>query len=666
MDLSLHSFILVIGLVVMAFILWDGIKKVKQSRANKLRIKLDDQFDDLADGALGSEFPNGGARTLGGTQADAPGDKYDEFEFDDTLLSAQQAGAAEPSLDAPAQLVDADVETETYVTADLLNDVEQELAAMDQTEPATALSHTEASDGDADLGMDQLVALDATESGLHSKLETKLEPKTASSVEPSFNEEADTARETESAVADTVTATVKTEAPILPTSLLEAKTAEPNTLEPITLESNTLEPNTSDDDAEPPLVFHMSDREHSESKPEFDFSAIASKLTNTSTNTQANKPASAANTITRDALTSNEKSCDTVKGDAEKIDATKKQLAAKQAYREAVKTEHAVTQQGRDNSSAKNTSKSGRESVPMLMDPVELGGAVDPNPPQQKELTLPAQPDPQPVLLGSDEDDYEHFSALDDDGLYPELAAQHAEQEKSLKQKLEKAEKNKPVSNQTKPIAQDKKAEKLEKTDKPKSSKGSFFSDRLRGDKQRDKAFESTAELDPLFDEINTHVINEPQVGERLKDRPAAQEVLVINVLKDDGKPLQGRDLHHVFNVCDLRFGEMNIFHRFEQANAKGKIQFSVANGVEPGTFDPATLDESSTTGISFFMSLPGPEHPMEAFDAMLEVAHVFARNFNAELHDDSHSDLTPQTIEHCRHRIREFSRKQKMKATKA
>lgn len=148
-------------------------------------------------------------------------------------------------------------------------------------------------------------------------------------------------------------------------------------------------------------------------------------------------------------------------------------------------------------------------------------------------------------------------------------------------------------------------------------------------------------------------------VGECLSEREAAQEVFVIHVFNKQG--LAGIDLRRVFNACDMRFGEMDIFHRFERANAQGKIQFSVANSVEPGCFDLNTLDELETTGISLFMSLPGPDNAMEAFDAMAEVALVFARNFNANLCDDSHSDLNPQTLEHYRQRIRDFSRKQSL-----
>ncbi len=648
MDLSLHSFILVIGLVVMAFILWDGIKKVKQSRANKLRIKLDDQFDDLANDALGSEFPNGGARTLGelgDTSADnAHGDKYDELEFDDAVLSTQSAN-----------------ESETYVTANLLNDVEQELAEMDQdfvSEPALD------ADSQSEL-LPEPVVLEAPEEDFDFKaLASKLEKADREVGEPI------------------------TQADIIKVDTSKADLA--NTSH----NSTQLKRDSAKSDSAKTTHSSMADDEKAQA------ALKAQKLKDELEKLQAAKKQQAAKQAYDDALKQEQQSTTAntklasadVESKRDPLQASKAAALPQSADKPVRQTEvkpssqsdadlkavdqktsvpkQVVEQNTVDKALNEKPSKpKSRESVPMLMDPVELGGAVDPNPPQQKELTLPAQPEPTaaPVALSAEQDDFEHFSALDDDGFASDVDPLHKPAKTAAKAAAEQTLAAKQYGDKAKKAD----AVKTEKPEKTKTSKSSFLAerllgDRLSGEKSAEKQRAIATELDPLFDEIDTKATDAVVVGERLKDRPPAQEVLVINVLKDDGEPLQGRDLHHVFKVCDLRFGEMDIFHRFEQANAKGKIQFSVANGVEPGTFDPSTLDTASTTGISFFMSLPGPEHPMEAFDAMLEVAHVFARNFNAELHDESHSDLTPQTIEHCRHRIREFSRKQKMKATKA
>ena len=75
------------------------------------------------------------------------------------------------------------------------------------------------------------------------------------------------------------------------------------------------------------------------------------------------------------------------------------------------------------------------------------------------------------------------------------------------------------------------------------------------------------------------------------------QEVVVINIVAKD-QPFKGPDLLHILLACDLRFGEMNIFHRHEQSNGKGSVQFSMANSVEPGFFDLDTIDDFTTPGV--------------------------------------------------------------------
>ncbi len=169
------------------------------------------------------------------------------------------------------------------------------------------------------------------------------------------------------------------------------------------------------------------------------------------------------------------------------------------------------------------------------------------------------------------------------------------------------------------------------------------------------KASEPTLKpLRKFFNRKDSIVVAEPEL-----ELVEPQEMLIVNVLSKDGRVFKGPDLLQLLLACDLRFGRKNIFHRYEKANAKGAIQFSVANLVEPGTFDLDAIDEFVTPGVSFFMSLPGPEKPLTAFNYMIETAQVLVRHLHAELRDDAHSVMTAQTIEHCRQRIRDFERKQ-------
>lgn len=141
-------------------------------------------------------------------------------------------------------------------------------------------------------------------------------------------------------------------------------------------------------------------------------------------------------------------------------------------------------------------------------------------------------------------------------------------------------------------------------------------------------------------------------------NRPDAEEVLVINVLAKPEQAFAGPALKKLFEACGLEFGDMDIYHRHETTDTTSPVQFSVANAVEPGTFRPKDMTSMATPGISFFMSLPGPTSAMQAFEFMLETAQCVVRNLGGELKDERRSVMTPQTIEHCRQRIREYERK--------
>lgn len=150
---------------------------------------------------------------------------------------------------------------------------------------------------------------------------------------------------------------------------------------------------------------------------------------------------------------------------------------------------------------------------------------------------------------------------------------------------------------------------------------------------------------------------NRPLAG---SNRPVAQEVIIINVHSRGGEEFSGPALIRVFEACGLEYGDMNIYHRHEEPDTTSPVQFSVANAVEPGTFEADRMAQLATPGISFFMGLPGPRDPLTAFEFMLETAQVVVRNLGGELKDERRSVMTPQTIEHCRQRIREFERKRR------
>ncbi|SDH81974.1 cell division protein ZipA [Pseudomonas panipatensis] len=154
---------------------------------------------------------------------------------------------------------------------------------------------------------------------------------------------------------------------------------------------------------------------------------------------------------------------------------------------------------------------------------------------------------------------------------------------------------------------------------------------------------------------------------EREKERQAApaasapapvEEVLIINVISRDEGGFKGPALLQNILESGLRYGEMDIFHRHESMAGNGEVLFSMANAVKPGTFDLDNIDQFSTRAVSFFLGLPGPRHPKQAFDVMVAAARKLAQELNGELKDEQRSVMTAQTIEHYRQRISEFERR--------
>jgi len=141
---------------------------------------------------------------------------------------------------------------------------------------------------------------------------------------------------------------------------------------------------------------------------------------------------------------------------------------------------------------------------------------------------------------------------------------------------------------------------------------------------------------------------------------PPVEELVVLNLLADSMNPYAGDALFAALRTCGLKFGDMNIFHRVEPLTKA--VQYSVANAVEPGTFDMAEMEAIRCPGLCLFMQLPGPEEPSAAFEDMLSVARSITRSLGGEMKDEHRNLMTPQTVEHYRQRIVDFSRRRMSK----
>jgi cell division protein ZipA len=148
------------------------------------------------------------------------------------------------------------------------------------------------------------------------------------------------------------------------------------------------------------------------------------------------------------------------------------------------------------------------------------------------------------------------------------------------------------------------------------------------------------------------------------KDLPS--RIIQINIIPRKGVSVfRGDDILCVVAELDMDYGEMDIYHYYGDHNGVSDKLFSLANMVQPGTFPIAAMDEFTTPGLTLFAILPGPLDGLTLFSEMLAVAEQLATLLDGSLQDESHNDLSKQTIEHMRQEIQEYHRQLQLARSK-
>lgn len=171
---------------------------------------------------------------------------------------------------------------------------------------------------------------------------------------------------------------------------------------------------------------------------------------------------------------------------------------------------------------------------------------------------------------------------------------------------------------------------------------------------------DTAPEPEPLVSEHRTHSSQAKKSEVREQDSASqSSEVIVLNVMAQEGREFRGEDLIHTIIASGLKFGDMQIFHHRFGKGSNGPVIFSLANILNPGTFDLNNMAQFRTIGVSLFMAMPTPINNLDAFEQMLAVAQQLCTTLDGELKDDHRNVMTAQTIEHYRQRIRDFELRQ-------
>ena len=145
-----------------------------------------------------------------------------------------------------------------------------------------------------------------------------------------------------------------------------------------------------------------------------------------------------------------------------------------------------------------------------------------------------------------------------------------------------------------------------------------------------------------------------PKESEEKIQQEDPPEILVIHLMAAKGEFCSGQLLLDSAVSLGLRYGNMKIFHRHTSEDGSGPVLFSMANLLNPGTFDLTAISQQQMVGVTLFMAPSDLDKPIEVFDLMLDVAEQMAAKLQLNIMDETRSSMTKQTIDHYRHRAQQ------------
>ncbi|MDT8403018.1 cell division protein ZipA [Sulfuriflexus sp.] len=173
----------------------------------------------------------------------------------------------------------------------------------------------------------------------------------------------------------------------------------------------------------------------------------------------------------------------------------------------------------------------------------------------------------------------------------------------------------------------------------------------IRGELEALEEIITATDADAGQMDIGDFDVNTDSRGEQKHPQPEEpaepERIIALHVLSQEGQRFNGADLLHAFMQVGLQYGEMNIFHRLQEGS--DMPVFSLANAIEPGYFELATMAETSTPALLLLMTLPHRLDALAVFDDMLDTARKLADELHGRLCDDHRSVLTRQAIDDLR-----------------
>lgn len=171
----------------------------------------------------------------------------------------------------------------------------------------------------------------------------------------------------------------------------------------------------------------------------------------------------------------------------------------------------------------------------------------------------------------------------------------------------------------------------------------------------QDSATLSDSSRDQLEnDQFDDYVVDEIDLDDE-EDAQDWEMVVALTIMATESQMFTGRAIRQALEKQDMRFGDMQIYHRYS-INNRRQILFSVANILDPGTLLPDQLISMKTPGLLVFTRLPGPINGLTIFDSMLETAQELTTYLGGVLCDEKREPITDLHLESVRNRIFELN----------
>lgn len=157
---------------------------------------------------------------------------------------------------------------------------------------------------------------------------------------------------------------------------------------------------------------------------------------------------------------------------------------------------------------------------------------------------------------------------------------------------------------------------------------------------------------------LDTHI--QAQIDEE-QNSPLNNAIQNINISifpNQQFVDIKGDYLLELIDKYGLKFGAMNMFHRYENKDGTGLLWFSLMmidnEGISP--FDLNQLPTQTMKGLVLFLSLPHPR-PVQGFDSMMSIAGLLANDLNATVYDDTGEPINKENTQAMRELAINFGR---------